>query len=76
MGRMSSASSACPRPRHRRAGPGDLPAAGLDAQAASVLVDKILERHGAVRWLDDEPRPHPACWPSCGRVMPVRTRPG
>jgi tetratricopeptide (TPR) repeat protein len=35
-------------------GPGIYPLPGLDAQAASLLVDKILGRHGATRWLDDD----------------------
>jgi tetratricopeptide (TPR) repeat protein len=34
-------------------GPGIYPLPGLDPQAASLLVDKILDRHGATRWLDD-----------------------
>jgi len=31
-------------------GPGIYPLPGLDPQAASLLVDKILDRHGAARW--------------------------
>jgi tetratricopeptide (TPR) repeat protein len=34
-------------------GPGIYPLPGLDAQAASLLVDKILDRHAAIRWLQD-----------------------
>lgn len=36
-----------------RAGPGAYPLPGLDPQAASVLVDRILARHGATRHLAD-----------------------
>jgi tetratricopeptide (TPR) repeat protein len=36
------------------AGPGIYPLPGLDDQAASVLVDRILARHGAARHLEDK----------------------
>ena len=35
-------------------GPGIYPLPGLDPQAASLLVDKILDRHGATHWLDND----------------------
>lgn len=35
-------------------GPGIYPLPGLDPQAASLLVDRILDRHGGARWLDDD----------------------
>lgn len=35
-------------------GPGTYSLPGLDGQAASLLVDRILDRYGAKRWLDDE----------------------
>jgi tetratricopeptide (TPR) repeat protein len=35
-------------------GPGIYPLPGLDPQAASQLVDKILDRHGGTRWLADD----------------------
>ncbi|HET9897364.1 MAG TPA: hypothetical protein VFQ44_20735 [Streptosporangiaceae bacterium] len=30
------------------------PLPGLDAQAASQLAEKILDRHGGTRWLGDD----------------------
>lgn len=35
-------------------GPGTYSLSGLDGQAASLLVDKILDKYGATRWLGDE----------------------
>jgi tetratricopeptide (TPR) repeat protein len=39
-------------------GPGIYPLPGLDPQAASLLVDKILDRHGATHWLDNDTERH------------------
>ena len=39
-------------------GPGIYPLPGLDPQAASLLVNKILDRHGATHWLDADIERH------------------
>ena len=57
----------CSAPANRDlAHPGQLgdeiyPLPGLDPQAASLLVDRILRRHGATRWLTDDRRTAAPC---------------